>query len=85
MTTLTEQQKQLIISLPATEHGRALFAWLSQKIEKLDHKAEHAGKICDDPLLEDFRTQMGIKIGLKQVLNKPEKLMKEQQKQRVGK
>lgn len=71
---ITDQQKQLIVMLPETEYGRALFADIRGEIESIETKEEHGGKICDDPLIEDFRVQMGIKIGLKWVLNRPDKL-----------
>lgn len=69
---LTAQQEQLLIMLPETEYGRALIAWLKEEIEAQEVK--EPGKICNDPLLEDFRVQMGIKIGLKSVLQKPQEL-----------
>jgi hypothetical protein len=72
---LTQQQEQLLILLPDTEYGRALTAWLQQEIDLVE--AAEPGKICHDPLLEDFRVQMGIKIGLKRVLQKPRELMQQ--------
>lgn len=78
---LTEQQKHLLIMLPETEYGQALYGWLRQEIKALEDKEETVGKICNDPLIEDFRVQMGIKIGLKRVLNKPQKLIIETQRQ----
>jgi hypothetical protein len=72
---LTAQQEQLIMMLPETEYGRALFAWIQQEIDSLETNEEYGGKICNDPLIEDFRTQMGIKIGLKRVLRKPNELI----------
>lgn len=68
---LTAQQEILIASLPETEYGRALFAWLTQEIEVLEKNEECGGKICNDPLIEDFRVQLGMKISLKRVLRKP--------------
>uniref|UniRef100_A0A6M3J307 Uncharacterized protein n=1 Tax=viral metagenome TaxID=1070528 RepID=A0A6M3J307_9ZZZZ len=40
-------------------------------MDLLENKQEVNAKICDDPLTEDFRTQLGIKIGLKRALRKP--------------
>jgi hypothetical protein len=71
---LSIQQEQLIIMLPETEYGRALNAWLDDEIERIAAKLDLSGKICDDPLIEDFRTQMGISIGLKRVKKKPQEL-----------
>jgi len=77
---LTEQQEILIINLPETEYGRALFAWINQEIESLEHKIDLSGKICNDPIKDDFRVQMGIKMGLKRVLRKPQELIESKQK-----
>ena len=73
---LTMQEEILLADLPKTEYGRALFKWLKEEIGMLENKEQHAAKICDDPLIEDFRCQLGIKIGLKRVLDKPQECIK---------
>lgn len=75
---LTAQQEHLIMMLPETDYGRALFSWIYQELDELEHKEEFGGKICNDPLIEDFRVQMGIKIGLRRVLRKPAELIEKQ-------
>ena len=68
-----ERDNFLISMLPETEHGAALFRRLREKITKLEEvEMDGGGKICDDPLIEDFRTQLGIKIGLKRVMREPQ-------------
>lgn len=71
---MNEHQKRLMMSLPETEYGQALFAWINEEIALQEKKEGTSWKICDDPLIEDFRVQLGIKIGLKRVLLKPQKL-----------
>lgn len=70
---LTEQELLLISNMPKTEYGQALEKWIKEDIEQLEEKEGYASKICDDPLIEDFRVQLGIKLGLKRVLEKPRK------------
>lgn len=81
-TDLTERDKELIVILPETEYGQALFKWLRSEIAMQEEKELHGSKICDDPLFEDFRTQLGIKIGLKWVLNLPTKILEESNNKR---
>lgn len=75
---LTKQQELLIIALPETEYGRAFFAWIQEEITQLEANEEHGGKICDNPLIEDFRTQLGLKIAYKRILRKAQELKDKQ-------
>jgi len=65
--------------LPETEYGRALWVWIEQEIKA--QELREPGKISNDPLLEDFRVQMGIKLGLRKVLEKPQELKQKTIKQ----
>jgi len=73
----TERDKYLISTLPETEYGQALERWLREEISLLENKEECGLKISNDPLHEDFRVQLGIKIGLKRVLKKPKECINE--------
>jgi len=68
---ISDHDKYLISELPKTEYGQAFMRWLREEVDLLENKQEVNAKICDDPLTEDFRTQLGIKIGLKRALRKP--------------
>lgn len=75
---LTEQEKYLIMMLPETEYGRAYFKWLRVEISRMiSNDLATGGKISDNPLIEDFRTQLGIKIGMTRAMNKPNELKEE--------
>jgi len=74
---LDERDKQLIAELSNTEYWQALEKWLREEISLIENKEEYSLKICDDPLSEDFRVLLGIKIGLKRVLRKPKECLKE--------
>ena len=74
---LDERETYLIAEFPKTEWGQALEKWLREEISLLEKKEEFGLKICDDPLSEDFRVQIGIKIGLKRVLRKPNECLTE--------
>lgn len=63
--------------LPETEYGIALIAMINQEIEAIERK-EPTMKICDDPIREDFRYQMGMKDAFKRILRKPQELKNEQ-------
>jgi hypothetical protein len=71
---LSDQEEFLLATLPQTEYGQALKRWLEEEIGLLEDKQEHGSKICNDPLIEDFRVQMGILIGFKRVLRKPQEI-----------
>ena len=70
---INERDRELIRQLPEIEHGQALFRWIEDEIKLLDE--ESGLKICDDPLMEDFRVKMGRKYELKRVLNKPKECL----------
>ena len=74
---LTDRDKYLISELPNTDYGQALERWLKEEVSMLETKEEHGLKICDDPLHEDFRVQLGIKFGFNWVLKKPKDCIKE--------
>ena len=74
---LNERENYLIAELPNTEYGQALEKWLREEISLIENKEDCALKICDDPLQEDFRVQLGIKIGLRRVLRKPKECLTE--------
>lgn len=78
---LTDQEKSLIANLFKTEWGQALENWLREEISLLEQKEEYSAKICNEPIHEDFRVQMGIKIGFKRVLRKPKECFDELTKQ----
>lgn len=69
---MSDQDKYLLSIIRKTEYWQALEKWLLEEISLLEIKEENSAKICDDPLNEDFRVQLGIKIGLKRVLRKPQ-------------
>lgn len=71
------------MKLPETEYGQALFSWIKEELELIEAKEEHGGKICNDPLIEDFRTQLGIKIGFKRLLRLPKELIEKSNRQGV--
>lgn len=79
---LTEMQERLIILLPETDVGQAQMIWINEEIEQLESK-DILAKICDDPLIEDFRVQMGIKIGLRMVRDKAQELKSQLQNKGV--
>ena len=68
---IDDRDKYFIAELPNTEYGQALIKWVKEEIELLEERETSYLKICDDPLQEDFRVQLGIKTGLKRVLQKP--------------
>lgn len=70
-----EHRDFLISTLPETEYGRALFHWIQEELDILETKELSGSKICNDPLIEDFRTQLGMKIALKRVMRKPHKIL----------
>lgn len=72
---LSERDNFLIASFPKTDYGQAFMSWLEEEIDTLEYQEEFSAKICDDPLIEDFRVKMGIKIGLKRVLRKPQECL----------
>jgi len=74
---LNDHDKYLIAELFKTDWGQALEKWLREEISLIENKEEFALKICNDPLNEDFRVQIGIKIGLKRVLRKPQECLTE--------
>lgn len=74
---LDERDNYYISELPKTEYGQALEKWLREEISLIENKEEYGLKICDDPLSEDFRVLLGIKIGLKRVLRKPKECLNE--------
>ena len=74
---LTDRDKYLISELPNTEYGQALINCIEEEIALLEHREEHSSKICNDPLVEDFRVHLGIKIGFKRVLRKPKECLTE--------
>lgn len=78
---LTDHEKALVANLFKTEWGQAFENWLREEISLLEQKEEYAAKICNEPLHEDFRVQMGIKIGLKRALRKPKECFDELNKQ----
>ena len=78
---LNEREKYLIAEVTRLEHWQAFEKWLREEISLLEKKEEFGSKICDDPLNEDFRVQMGIKIGMKMVLRKPKECFNELNKQ----
>ena len=78
---LTERQKSVIASMPETEYGQALAAWLNEEIRILEEKEESGMKICDDPLIEDFRVQLGMKIAFRRTLKKPKQILEELNKE----
>jgi hypothetical protein len=69
---LSDHEKYLISELPNTEYGQALIRWIKNEVAILEDLEEHGAKICNDPLHDDFRVQLGIKIGFKRVLRLPE-------------
>ena len=73
-----EQRDYLISILPQTEHGMAERAWIQEEIDMLEKKELSGSKICDDPLIEDFRTQLGMKIAFKRVMRKPQEILDNQ-------
>jgi len=66
-----ENRDYQISLLPKTESGQAYFSRLAEMIAEIEHKEEYGSKICNDPLIEDFRVQLGIKIGLKRAMREP--------------
>uniref|UniRef100_A0A6M3IZZ7 Uncharacterized protein n=1 Tax=viral metagenome TaxID=1070528 RepID=A0A6M3IZZ7_9ZZZZ len=74
---IDDRDKYLISELPSTEYGQAFFKWLKEEIALMEEIEQTSLKICDDPLLEDFRMQLGIKIGLRRVLQKPVQCLNE--------
>jgi len=74
---LNDREKYLIATLPNTEYGQALEKLLREEISLIEDKEVYGSKICDDPLHEDFRVQLGIKIGLKMILRKPKECLTE--------
>lgn len=41
----------------------------------LEARELSGSKICDDPLLDDFRTQLGMKIFAKKAMRKPQEIL----------
>jgi hypothetical protein len=78
---LNNRQKQLIATIPETEYGQALFAWIREEIELLETMEETSLRICDERLIDDFRTQLGLKIAFRKVLNKPKQCLEELSKE----
>lgn len=78
---LTDHDKDLIANLFRTDWGQALEVWLRDEISLLEEKEKHGLKISTDPLHEDFRWQLGLKMGLKMVLDKPRECFNELKKQ----
>ena len=74
---VTPNEKYLISQLPQTEYGQALNAYLNERISEIESNEGINWKICDDPLNQDFRVQMGVKMGLKEVRDMPGKCTKE--------
>ncbi len=72
------QRDHLISMLPSTEYGIAFFEWIDEEIEMLEEKQLSSSKICDDPLIEDFRTQLGMKIAFKRAKRKPQEILDNQ-------
>lgn len=72
------QRDHLIAMLPKTEYGIAFFEWIQEEIDMLEEKELSGSKICDDPLSEDFRTQLGMKIFAKRVKRKPQDIVDNQ-------
>ena len=81
---LTGNDKSLIANLFKTEWGQALEKWLREEISLLEMNEGTNLRISNDPLHNDFRWQMGMKLGLKMVLDKPkicfEELMRQEAK-----
>jgi hypothetical protein len=77
---IDDHQSYLVVSLPETEYGRAFFSILKEELEELEKCLEISGKICDNPIREDFRYQMGLIEGYKRVLRKPQEIKENYQK-----
>jgi len=73
-----EHRDFLISQMPATEYGRAYFSWLQEEIDRLEENELSSAKICDEPLREDFRTQLGMKIAFKKAMRKPQEILDNQ-------
>lgn len=69
---MDDREDFLLVSLLQTEYWPALKNRIEKYIERIENEEEYSFKICDNPLIEDFRVQMGIKIGMKRVLRIPE-------------
>jgi len=69
---LTESDLRLISMLPKTEYGQAQEKWIAAEIATLEGKEESGLKLSDDPISEDFRYLLGMKIAFKRVLRKPQ-------------
>jgi hypothetical protein len=80
---ITNRQKQLIADMPSTEYGQALFAWIREELDILEKKEESGLKISDDPLSQDFRSELGLKIAYRKVLNKPKQCFEELSKEEL--
>ena len=74
---LLNYEKELLANLFKTEWGQVLEKWLREEISLLEEKETVNLRISSDPLHEDFRWQMGLKVGLKMVLDKPRKCFDE--------
>ena len=79
---LRERDDGLIAALPDSEFGRAFLSRLKEWLEQRDADYFLNFKICDDPLREDFRFKAGAIWMLKEVLNEPLRIKKEQQSQK---
>ena len=66
-----ENRDYQISLLPKTESGQALLDRLAEMVKEIEKKEEYGSKISNDPLIEDFRVQLGIKIGLKRAMREP--------------
>lgn len=68
----------LIMALPDTDYGRAFLSRLKRWLEDKDDEYFLNFKISDDPLQADFRFKAGAIWMLKQVLNEPSRIRKQQ-------
>lgn len=81
---LDEHHLQLISVLPETEYGRAFFLWIQGILDDLEQAKKSSWKICDDPLIEDFRVKLGMEIMAKRVLSKPQRIIETLQNLKKG-
>lgn len=76
---ISDVDEQYILGLLQLEHWQAYKRAIEADIKAIEEREEALSKICDDPLLQDFRVQLGIKIGLKRALRKPQDILEKQQ------
>lgn len=71
---LTDQEKRVLSTLDQTEYGQALFHLLDHELSRIDKILDSGAKICDDPIKDDIRFNLGSRSVIRSLLKMPQEL-----------